>query len=454
MHRTPVDYALLGFFILTFVSTLFSYDPDVSIGKLRAASLFTIVYLVAENVASRRVLRALALVLLASCAVSVLYTLGGRAMGRGVKVEAMKWNSPLGQAGVGNGDTILAVEGEAVRDLAGLEKALAGATREGREARLRVYHFEQVLDLEVAGGQLLEGTTPEARLGVGRWSHGRDERATGFYGQYQTYSEVLQLLGSLAVGMLVALGRKASLKGALLALLVAGISVALIMTVTRASWLGLLVSVFVIVLAGAASRRLILITTCVAVPLVLAGLLVLQQKRRVGFLDRRDASTTWRLAVWREGLNVLVSRPRHLLVGVGMDSLKRRWREWNMFDRGRRPWGHLHSTPLQLAFERGLPTLLCWLALCALYARMLWRLARRPRARDFVERGILLGALGGLIGFLLSGLVHYNFGDSEVVMVFYLIMGLALVVERLAREGEKGETTSRADSVSDARRVA
>src|SRR5215212_8044100 len=36
LYRTPVDYALLGFFILTFISSLLSYDRDVSIGKLRA----------------------------------------------------------------------------------------------------------------------------------------------------------------------------------------------------------------------------------------------------------------------------------------------------------------------------------------------------------------------------------------------------------------------------------
>jgi hypothetical protein len=31
---------------------------------------------------------------------------------------------------------------------------------------------------------------------------------------------------------------------------------------------------------------------------------------------------------------------------------------------------------------------------------------------------------------MISGLVHYNWGDSEVVMIFYLIMGLSLVIER------------------------
>src|SRR2546423_14949062 len=48
--RTPVDPWLLGFFVLTFLTALTSYDPGVSIGQLPAASLFTIVYLAAENV--------------------------------------------------------------------------------------------------------------------------------------------------------------------------------------------------------------------------------------------------------------------------------------------------------------------------------------------------------------------------------------------------------------------
>jgi hypothetical protein len=70
---------------------------------------------------------------------------------------------------------------------------------------------------------------------------------------------------------------------------------------------------------------------------------------------------------------------------------------------------------------------------------MLWRLARRgaggggEESLGWVERGFALGALGGTVGFVTSGLVHYNLGDSEVVMVFYLIMGLALALEAQAR---------------------
>src|SRR5437016_9623044 len=66
LERTLLDYPLFGFFVLTGLSSFLSYEPSVSIGKLRAASLFTIVYLFAESVRSRRVLRALGIVLIAS----------------------------------------------------------------------------------------------------------------------------------------------------------------------------------------------------------------------------------------------------------------------------------------------------------------------------------------------------------------------------------------------------
>jgi len=73
--------------------------------------------------------------------------------------------------------------------------------------------------------------------------------------------------------------------------------------------------------------------------------------------------------------------------------------------------------------------LMVWLMLLGVYARMLWRLARST-ANEF-SRSFALGALGGLVGFFASGLVHYNWGDSEVAMVLYVIMGLSLVIRRL-----------------------
>ncbi|MCA1850218.1 MAG: O-antigen ligase family protein, partial [Acidobacteria bacterium] len=411
LDRTPVDYALLGFFILTFVSALFSYDADESIGKLRGASLFTIVYLVAANVSSRRVLRALALSLIASCMLSVVYTFGERAVGRGVKVEGLTADSPLRAVDIRDGDTLLEVDGAPLGSPEELDRAL---TSEGAgPVRVRLYRFELTPTVELQRGRVLAGDNPLARLGVTSWSRGRDWRASGFYGHYVTYAEVLQLIASLTLGLVVALWRRRkSWAAASLAASVAAMFVALMMTVTRASGLAFLLSACVIVLVGVANRRAVLAMAVAALLVVPVGLYVLQQKRNVGFFDRNDNSITWRETVYREGFNLLVREPRHLLVGVGADSIKRHWREWGLFDEGRLPVGHFHSTPLQLAVERGLPTLFLWLALLAVYMRVLWGLLARggpeEESGDWAGRGIALGALGGLIGFFASGMVHYN----------------------------------------------
>src|SRR5205085_2263879 len=220
-------------------------------------------------------------------------------------------------------------------------------------------------------------------------------------------SEVLQLIASLALGLLVAVRRKWSLTGALLMVALAGMCGALLLTLTRASWAGFRLSSLTVVTVGA-SRRTLLVLAAVALPVVVAGLFVLQQKRQVGLFDLRDESTSWRLMVWRDGARVLASEPRHIIVGVGMDSLKRHWREWGMFDQGRQPWGHLHSTPLQIAFERGLPTLFVCAACLFIYGRTLLRALRRRTLEGWVERGLVLGALGARVRFVAGGLLHDN----------------------------------------------
>jgi O-Antigen ligase len=433
---SPVDYALIGFFILSGISSIFSYSPIISIGKMRAASLFTIVYLISQNVRSLRLVRLLALALIGSCMINVLLTAGRLAIGKGVKVEGVTSNSPLTKAlfhtkpetrptPIVDGDTIWEIDGSPVETPEELASALASGAP---TAKVRIYRVEWTPELEVPRGQLLPGNNVLDQLGISSWSRGRDWRATGFYNHWVTYSEVLQLIVSLTLGIFLALQQKRSLAGVLLALAVVGLLFALAMTVTRASWIGFAVSVVAMLLLSS-SRRTILIVGACAIPLVLASVVLLQQKRSIGFFDKKDQSTSWRKIVWREGFRLLVSNPRHVVVGVGLDSIKGHWREWGLFDNGRQPIGHMHSNLLQIALERGVPALIVWLILMGIYMRMLWRITRREGVDDFA-RGIALGALGGAVGFFTSGLVHYNWGDSEVVTVFYFIMGLCLVVER------------------------
>lgn len=433
LFRTPVDYVLIGFFVLSGISGVFSYNPIVSIGKMRAAGLFTIVYLVSQNVNTLRLLRVLALGLIASCMVNVLWTASQLAVGRGVKVQGVKAESPLSKAifqtravkdptPIVGGDIVWEVDGARVNNPDELAAALASGSG---DATVRIYRVEWMPSLKVPR-ELLQGTTAMDQLGITSWTRGRDWRATGFFGHWTTYAEVLQLIASLALGLFLAMTQKRTPTGIFLLVATAGLVFALALTVTRGSWIGFAASVAAMLLLSV-SRRTVLIVVGCALPLVLAGVFLLQKQRKVGFFDSADQSTSWRQMVWREGFDLLISKPRHLLFGVGMDSIKGHWREWGMFDNGRQPVGHMHSNLLQIALERGLPALVVWLLLFAVYLRMLWRLVQQTLG---FERGLALGALGASVGFFISGLVHYNWGDSEVVTVFYLIMGLALVVER------------------------
>src|SRR5687767_8914337 len=196
--RTPVDPWLLGFFVLTFLTALTSYNPEVSIGKLRAASLFTVVYVVSRNVRSPKVMRALTLTLVASCALGLVNTFATYAKGRGVKLRAMTAESKLRAVGFIEGDTVFSVDGVDVNSPEEVVRAVERERPAPREramrhpdgtvacrwdaatACVRVYRAELMPAANVAREGLPQGPTAEARLGVVGWSRGRDERASGF----------------------------------------------------------------------------------------------------------------------------------------------------------------------------------------------------------------------------------------------------------------------------------
>lgn len=422
------DLALLAFIGLTIISSFFSYEPEVSIRKLVAVSLVTIVYLFSQNVRDTLTMRRLVSIVLVAGSVSVVYTLGTIAVGKNLKVIRLTAESPLGGWGVEENDTILKAAGEDINSPAELIRVISRHGGDGY-VPITVYRHELINTYNLPIGFLSPGPDDVAWLGIAEWSRGRDTRASGFFGHYVTYAEALQLILSLAFGLLIAApGGLFSRSRILLVSGVALFCIALFLTVTRASWAGFLISAGAMVLIGT-SRKTVLICLACAIPIALAGLFYLQQKRAVAFIDTSDGSTSWRLTVWREGFDLLTSNPRHLVVGIGMDSIKTHYREWHLFDDGKLPVGHMHSTPLQLALERGIPALVAWMIWMFIYLKLLWRgLGRKDL--EWPERGLLLGALGGTLGFLASGLVHYNWGDSEVVMIFYMIMGLSLSVIR------------------------
>ncbi|MBA3787017.1 MAG: O-antigen ligase family protein [Acidobacteria bacterium] len=466
--RTLLDVPLWIFFGWSVLSSVFSYDPLTSLDKLRNVALFLIFYYIVNVVRTKRAVVFLAFAMILSTMVSVVWTPIERIFGRGVEIIGVSAESPFTKALLINGDTLLKANGKKLKT----PDDLLAEIQANELTKVDFYRPDFYYSVELRRENLLSGTSSLEKLGIADWKKSRNWRSAGFYGHYMTFAEVLQLIASLTFGLFIAsLGGKfltqkrwrgaeesqsavSSQQSAentvnkgqktkdkrrwtlILGICLIGMAFALLLTVTRASQLAFLVSAFAIVLANG-SRKMLLTLAAVILPVVLIGLIFLQQSRQVGFFDSSDASTTWRETVYREGFDLWTDNPRNFFLGVGMDSIKKYAKEWHLFDDGRLPMGHFHSTPLQLLVERGLPALLLWLWVLWIYARTLLRHSRfqnsnpksqipNPKLDNWRERGIILGSFGGLIGFFTSGLVHFNLGDAEVAMVFFMLMGLSI----------------------------
>lgn len=444
--RAPLDIALWAFFGWTVISSCFSYAPDISIDKLRGAGLFLIFYFVTGNVKNKRAGVFLAFALIFSCMVNVVWMPVERLIGRGVEIHGIAPESPLAKALLIEGDTLLKANGKRVKT----PEDIVAQIGQNELTKIEFYRPDFYYAVEVKKADLLGGETASEKLGIAGWKKSRNWRSQGFYGHYTTYAEVLQLIASLIFGLLIALISKKNIGNftkksnsprrtvalsLILFFCLAAIAFALLLTVTRASQLAFMISAFSIVLISG-SRKLLLTLAAIALPVALIGLYFLQQSREVSFFDAKDISINYRQTVWREGFDLWTESPRNFTLGVGMDSIKRYAKDWRLFDDGRFPMGHFHSTPVQLLVERGFPALLLWLWILYLYGKTLFRGITNYKLQitdsgdqnknSQLELGILLGCFGGLIGFFTSGFVHYNLGDAEVVMIFFLLMGLAV----------------------------
>lgn len=439
-----LDYALWAFFIWSVISSVFSYAPDISLDKLRGAAVFLIFYFVFYNLRTLRATQTLVFVLILSCMINVVWVPVERIIGRGVEIYGLAENSPLRKALLQDGDTLLKANNRKIAT----PDNLVAEIEQNDTTKIYFYRPDFYYTVEVKKNDLLNGGNAPERLGISGWKRSRVWRSSGFFGHYTTYAEVLQLILSLAFGLLIASFLRQPpetwktrerflprLFGArqfqffhfrfqfspFLLFCVTGMSFALLLTVTRASQFAFLLSAFSIVfLTG--RRKMILALSAIVLPIVFLGLIFLQQSRQIGFFDLADESTAWRLTVYREGLELWTANVRNFTFGVGMDSIKRYAGEWELFDHGKLPMGHFHSTPLQLLVERGFPALVLWLLILGIYSGKLLTAYRQMSVSD----GLILGLFGGLIGFFTSGLVHYNLGDQEVAMIFYLLMAVGI----------------------------
>jgi PDZ domain/O-Antigen ligase len=435
LRWSKFDLIIVLSLLWTVASSLLSEEPRISLIKLRSSWVVFLFYLARAIVTKRSALGLAALLVLSGCA-GALYSAFDLARGRGVVVQSVTAASPFHHVGIQTGDTIWRINRTRVYSVEEIDQVLksapagtplvAGIVSRGENVE-RAGLVINAAQQQLASPSGVTGDEPSHRF-----------RASGWTRHYVTFAEMLQMIAQLALGLALAhLRNHGPNKYFRVAIVAAAIlTMGIVFTAMRTVLVAFAIGAAVI--AWRSLRGGYKIAFTFALFFVLAfGAVVVSQTRARDALLLGDDSSSLRVEVARVGLSRILIYP---VFGHGMDAMKLHWNEWGFPGRDLL---HLHSTPLQLAFDRGLPMLALWLWMVTAF----WlNIAHTEKSvRDLSDTncyGLLLGILGALTGFLASSLVNYNYGDAEAAMMFWWLLGLAMVLANPKSSGNQAENRS------------
>lgn len=92
----------------------------------------------------------------------------------------------------------------------------------------------------------------------------------------------------------------------------------------------------------------------------------------------------------------------------------------------------------------GIPGIILFLSMFGWILFSQVRTTLKVAENDWLLRGIVLGSAGVMTGFQINGLFEWNFGDSEIIMLIWISVGLSLAVERIISKeaGVSGDSLS------------
>ena len=270
-----------------------------------------------------------------------------------------------------------------------------------------------------------------------------ENRIQGNLGHYMTFSGVIMLVACTAVAR-VMFRRRDRIWAALV---LPAVLVALVLTLSRNAWVGACAGIgtlFLLKDVRTMFRMAALLPVLLGVGIALSPTAVTERFYSLLSLKEAlgDSATTGatvqsnqdRLAMIRSGFRIIRDYP---LTGVGPDMLIQVYPHYRDSQAVRQLNPHLHNVPLQIAVERGLPALAIWLWFVVTLMRDFIR-----QRRVSVVPSLAAGGLACVVAMLAAGMFEYNFGDSEFLMLF-------LVLVTLPYAAEPAGTTARLDAAAE-----
>jgi O-antigen ligase len=346
-----------------------------------------------------------------------------KSLGRGMIITAIEEHSPLQTSQLQAGDVIWMIGRNRVDSLKDADRLIREAQTGATITIEALHNGDPAPALLLVTEEMKSQANP---LGLSVSGHSRRFRVSGFSSHFITYAEQMQIFALLAFGLLL-INLKALRKGhsrtwLWISLSLAGLfSLALILTASRGVIASCMLALL-ITLALVKERRAALLALVIVLAIGAVSACMLPSIRTTRVMNLSDDSSERRFGYMLAGLRLI---PSHPIFGVGMDSQKYHWKEWGF------PGDyvtHTHSTPIQIAVDRGLPALGAYLWLMGMLFVMTWRGYKRALLRgDNMSGGLMLGVIAALIGFSASSLVNYNFGDSEPLLMLLSVVALTFV---------------------------
>jgi len=243
-------------------------------------------------------------------------------------------------------------------------------------------------------------------------------RMQGTLSHWMTYSGTLMLVICASLARLL-FGSRDRLWSAFV---LPALLVSLALTLTRGAWLGAAAGAAVLFLIKDI-RLTAIIPIVVGVTLVVAPNALSERMNSIGNMS--DPTTRDRMAMLAAGVAIIRDHP---WTGVGPDMVGHVYPDYRTATAVNATNPHLHNVPMQIAAERGLPALAIWVLFIGTAVAGLWRLRRVPAVRPLAATG-----LSAMAAMFVAGTSEYNFGDSEFLMLFLVMLTLPFAAARDGR---------------------
>lgn len=239
-----------------------------------------------------------------------------------------------------------------------------------------------------------------------------ENRAAGLFSHYMTFAGWTMAAVLVLVGQFLFGGEKIQRRWLLPVIVLHG--VVLSISLTRNAWLGLAAGLS---LAAVVWRPRSLLAVPLVAVIAVALLPAAVRDRIASVADLSQHANRDRFAMAKSGLAMTIDNP---VFGVGPERVGVEYPAYRREGAVRKTPSHLHSNPVQIAAEFGLPALVAWLSVLAVFACASWRglRNRRPPPPQLVSAAL------AMTGISVAGLFEYNWGDAEIWILSLFLLAV------------------------------